>query len=460
MIEKLTQEFPRDSKLDRVIFLNLLATVVLSVLAFGTVEPWSIAIFEINALVVAVLLALRFAIDPDPEWRRLRLALPVFALLIWGGIQMTPIGSPAATATPESAAIGELGAGALSRDPQATREAVMKLLALAIYFSAALLALRDARRRKVVQILLTGFGFLVSVFAIVHRLTSNGKMYWVRPVSDYIAPYGPFGNYNHFAGFIELILPLPLAYVLLARINLEQRLIWLFSVVMMAVAVIFSLSRGGILALGVEVLALLAIATFGRKWVIKDEHGPEAGNAIVILAALAAIAVIALWIGYDRLVERFNATRQGASELSVVTRVEYWRASWRMFLDHPVAGVGLGAFPAVYPNYGRSSAMYERLEQTHNDYLQLLTDAGSIGAALGLWFLFEVARLARRQFRKIRIARSRARAIIIGGYVAVLGLLAHGFTDFNLQITSNALLFLFVLALTTSVSFHTSRETR
>jgi hypothetical protein len=75
-----------------------------------------------------------------------------------------------------------------------------------------------------------------------------------------------------------------------------------------------------------------------------------------------------------------------------------------------------------------------------------------------LWFLAEVLRLARRQFKRIRGARSRSRALIAGGYTGVIGLLIHSLTDFNLQIASNALLFLFVLALATSIRLHTSQR--
>ena len=129
-----------------------------------------------------------------------------------------------------------------------------------------------------------------------------------------------------------------------------------------------------------------------------------------------------------------------------------------MFLDHPITGVGLGAFPTAYPAYGRSSAKNERLEQAHNDYLQLLTDAGLIGGLLGLWFLFELVRVARKQFQTLARARGQDRALVVGGFVAMLGIAVHSFLDFNLQIAANALLFLVVVALATAVDFKSGDE--
>ncbi len=435
----------KGSKLDGVIFADLLATVMLSILAFGTVEPWSIALFELNALLLAILLSIRWVVAPEFDWKALRLALPLLALLLLGLCQIIQFGSTTGSLPSEIFSPVESFPRSLSFDRYSTREATAKLLTLLIYFIAAIHTLRDSRRRWAGFITLTVFGFAVSIFAIAQRLTFNGKMYWVRSVSPYIAPYGPYGNYNHFAGMIELILPLPLAYVLFARINSEQRVVWLFGVVMMAAASILSLSRGGFLVLGIQISVFALIVLLNR--------GAIRGDKIVLASALAAATILTLWIGYEPVVTRFGKMREGASEHSVVTRLEYWRASWRMFLDHPVYGVGLGAFPAIYPSYGRSSAKYERLEQAHNDYLQLLTDAGMIGGAIGLWFLFEITRVGRRQWKNLAKARSADRALVIGGYVAVLGLLIHSLWDFNLQIAANALLFLFVVALATSFSF-------
>ena len=53
---------------------------------------------------------------------------------------------------------------------------------------------------------------------------------------------------------------------------------------------------------------------------------------------------------------------------------------------HPFVGTGLGAFGVIYTRYDSRNGLY-RLEQAHNDYLQILSDAGIIGAILALSFV-------------------------------------------------------------------------
>lgn len=427
-------------KLDSILFINLLLAAVFAPLAYGTVEPWSLALFELNALLLGGLLTVRLAFDSTVAWPAWRLAAPLVALLLLAVLQLLPLRSTAPAADVFQAAQAWR---TLSLDAQATRESAVKLLALLCYFIAALHLLRDTGRRRKLLITLSGLGASLALFAIVQKLTWNGKLYWLRPVSAYVAPFGPYANYNHFAGLMELLWPLPFAYALFMRLEAGQRALWLFAVVLMAAALLFSLSRGGMLALGVQLAALLWLA---RRWQRDEQHKLFSPPVMLGLVALL-IAVLALWVGADRLLWRFQSLGQGAQEYSVVTRLEYWRAAGRMFLDHPLLGVGLGAFPAVYPRYGHSSAKLERLEQTHNDYLQVLTDAGLIGGLLLLWFLFELLRQMRGQWRDLAQQRSQERALWAGGYVALLGIAVHSFLDFNLQIAANALICLLIVAL-------------
>ena len=103
------------------------------------------------------------------------------------------------------------------------------------------------------------FGFLMSIFGILQHLTFNGKLYWLREMHFGGIPFGPYVNRNHFAGFVELILPLALVPLVLGRVRRERwPVVGLFAVVPIG-ALFLSVSRGGIVSFGVE-LAVLALA--------------------------------------------------------------------------------------------------------------------------------------------------------------------------------------------------------
>ncbi|MFN7829075.1 MAG: O-antigen ligase family protein [Acidobacteriota bacterium] len=441
-------------RIEQILLIHLLATAILAVLAFGTVESWSLVIFEINALVMAVMMGLLQLIDDDFQWRRLRFSLPLWALLLWGLIQLAPFGIAAPAggpvdAPPESLSLAQLRLPTISKDPQSTREVVARLLALAIYFTVALQVFRRSAARRLAVRVLAVFGLAISFLAIAQRLTWNGRLYWVRQVSAFVSPFGPYGNYNHFAGMVELLFPLPFAWLIFSRGRGGERILYAIAVVIMVTAAVLSMSRAGMLTIGVQ-LAFFAGAAFLHRR--RQGGGPRLTPLLIVVGAV----LLSLWIGYQPLLRRFGTIQQGASEYSVVTRLTYWRASWRMFLDHPLTGVGLGAFPTVYPSYGSSSSRYERVEQVHNDYLQLLTDgglvAGLIGASALIWLLSTWANSLRADLSR----RADWLTILPGASIAVLGLLIHSLLDFNLQIPANALLFLLIVAL--SVSFTSGRE--
>jgi O-antigen ligase len=437
-------------RIEQVLFIHLLATAIFAVLAFGTVESWSLFIFEINALVMAVMLGLLQLVDDNFEWRRLRFSLPLWALLVWGIVQLVPLGSGAAPGgTPETIPLEQLRLATISKDPQATREVVARLLALAIYFSVALQVFRHTLARHRALTVLSIFGLAISLLAIAQRLTWNGRLYWVRQISAFISPFGPYGNYNHFAGMVELLFPLPFAWLIFARARLEERIINALAVVIMVAAAVLSMSRAGMLSIGLQLLLFGLAIFFSRR------GSGERGLPLPIMIVVAAV-LLSLLIGYRPLQRRFDTIQQGAAEHSVVTRLAYWRASWQMFLDHPLTGVGLGAYPTVYPSYGSSSSRYERVEQVHNDYLQLLTDAGLVGGVIGAVALAWFLRSVRQGLRGQMVRRGEGLPIIIGSSIAVSGLLVHSLLDFNLQIPANSLLFLLIVAL--AVSFQSGRE--
>jgi O-antigen ligase len=126
-------------------------------------------------------------------------------------------------------------------------------------------------------------------------------------------------------------------------------------------------------------------------------------------------------------------------------RAHFWSVTIDMIKSHPVIGTGLGAFGVVYTGYDSRNGMY-RLEQVHNDYLQVLSDGGIVGAVIGLFFIVSLFRMgfARRDSRD-----DFRRGVATGALAGCFAVLIHSFFDFTLHTTANALLFLVLAALAT-----------
>jgi O-antigen ligase len=126
-------------------------------------------------------------------------------------------------------------------------------------------------------------------------------------------------------------------------------------------------------------------------------------------------------------------------------RAHFWSVTVDIIKAHPVIGTGLGAFGVVYTRYDSRNGLF-RLEQAHNDYLQVLSDGGIVGFLIGLFFIVMLFRIgfARRESRD-----DFRHGVSIGALAGCFAVLVHSFFDFTLHTTSNALLFLILAALAT-----------
>jgi len=114
------------------------------------------------------------------------------------------------------------------------------------------------------------------------------------------------------------------------------------------------------------------------------------------------------------------------------------RDSLPMFLEKPLFGWGLGVFPTVYPQY-RSFYTNEFVNQAHNDFLQILVELGVAGLLAFLALLWGVI---HRAIAEIDVWQEDSFSnLSIASMLGLVGLLAHSFTDFNLQVPANALIF-------------------
>jgi O-antigen ligase len=263
---------------------------------------------------------------------------------------------------------------------------------------------------------------------------------------------GTFINRNHFAGYLLMVIPLSVGFLFsrealhrgqsmgwrhrLASLDGKTLLIG-FAVVMMILSLLFSASRMGIVSL---LLSFSLISFLFRD----PQRGHRFSKTSVLIFALAL--VWAAWIGLDAVISRFFSVSEGFEE-----RWKIWVNTFQIFKDFPLFGSGLGTFVQVFPMY-RSFHIRGLVTHAENDFLQLASEVGLVGVGLLLiLFLF----LLYKAISGIRSLshRESGRYIGIGGLVGILALMFHSIAERNIQVPSNAFLYVFILAVVLRVGF-------
>jgi len=394
---------------------GICALLGFAVAAHGGVEDWARAVLETGVGLLFLIWAFRFYFN-EKEQPVLSPLLSPFALFFLVGLGQW---SFRATASPFN-----------------TRIELLLLMASLIFlflFTQAFHTLRDWRGFVWFGM---GLGFAVGVFGILQHLTFNGKLYWFRELRYGGIPFGPYVNRNHFAGLMELLIPLALVPLVLGKVRRERLLVvCLFAVIPIA-AVFLSASRGGIISLCLQFSLLLYLLVRRRGL---------GGHLLAVTGVLLAAIWIVMWLGVGRILQRFSSLQ--SLEVTEGKRAAMRRGAWRIFLDHPLAGTGLGTLQIVYPPY---ETLYDGkiVNHAHNDYLEAFAETGLLGGLCCAWFLAVLLRKFISRFRQIDF--SFAGALPLSGIVACAGFLVHALVDFNFHIPSNLWLFLLMAHLATA----------
>lgn len=424
--------------LDRVIAYGFIALIFFSALAHGTVEPWSELVFVLWIAGLAMLWAIRAVAA-----KRLILYVPQ---TLWPLIAFILLGVAQSFAFKD----GNGYLHSLSSDVEATRSAVLMLACLLVGGLIAANFLTHRERLWRLALVLTFFGVALSTFALMQYFTWNGKFFWFRAAYAE-APFGPFVNRNHFAGYMELLLPWPVI-VMMSRRRWEEKFFYGFAAAWMAMSAVFSQSRGGMISILAQLMFLAAFSPRDSQEYLTEDSARSRLGTFWLRGGAIAVMVLAIaggvsWLGSERVTDRL-AIKQGIeksgtylSALSTYSgnRLELWRDSWALFRAQPLMGAGLGAFETVFPAYNKQNNSGLITSQAHNDYLQVLTDGGIIGGIIALWFLGATGWAIRRG---IRSQEPMMNFYALGCGAGILGLLVHSLFDFNLQLPSHALLFI------------------
>lgn len=403
------------------------AVPMLAAVGYGSADVWALIPLSLFTVLLTSFWAvdsfrtglLRYSAEPAQ--------LPLVGLLMLALVQLSPLRHG--------------GAGSLTFDPFSTSYFAIRLLLLLLFFAGALRFVHGKRAAQRITVAVIVFGAAMAFGGIVMRLVSPDAIYGMRPTPQAI-PFGPFVNQHHFAAFMEMTVGLTLGLMLGGGLKADRRALLLIALSLMLIGVIMTGSRGGFISIA-AVFAFAAAASYARRSRGSDESRTLIRTAAIVAPVLLIAAAAAVFIsGADPLTRGLGVDNAQADITS--GRMHFWSVAWRIFLDHPFVGCGLDAFGVAFTRYDTWNGFF-RIEQAHNDYLQMLADGGVVGFALIAAFIFL---LFRRGVRVLKRSTSPGRrSVAVGALAGCFGVLVHSFFDFPLRTLSNSYFFLLLAAL-------------
>jgi O-Antigen ligase len=475
--------------LGRAVFYGSLLLVALAAVPYGSVEFWWTALFDACVFALGILWALESLLGGGLRLssENVKLLLPPLALVLFSIFQTVPLwrAATAAAATPPRQPI--------SADPFETYTFALRLLALVLLGAIWLRFTTSRRRLTALALTVLCVGAASALFGILRQGAQAEALGFVLPALQRGVGYGQIISRNQFAFMMEMALGLSLGLAASRAGGFAFSLFQLSFALPVGVALILANSRGGILTMLCQLLflSLLAAPAWSRRrdetraaFRGKDETRRDAGSRgkeqsgsrrderqsgssgwrrravslaarlVLAVALLALVSVAVVWVGGERVVGNMSTVGEelGAGEAREAAtrwntrRVDIWRATWEMFKENPVAGVGLGGYWAAIPRYHDASGEYTP-QQAHNDYLELLASGGLVGTAPFAWLVYALLRRAREVLR--RADRFR-RAAAVGALAGLFGVAVHSLFDFGLHLTINAAFFVALVAVATA----------
>lgn len=313
---------------------------------------------------------------------------------------------------------------------------LMLLTYISIYYMASESVNTRKKERTIVYVIIST-AIVISIIGLLKRFELNPFPFWDYldlSQSGYNSITGPYGNRNHMAGFLDMAIPVMMGLFLIRERGIEIRLLMITSAIFLIVIQALTLSRSGwiatISALIFMLVTLLLQKNFHKKGLL---------ITIVVSVVIVGIFVIASTPAINRVVTLI----QHDNEDNMESRVSIWTGTVNLIKKNPLSGTGAGTYAEAHPLYDMPG--YAHLSvYAHNDYLQFIADTGIFIVPVilaALFFLFKAG------FTKLKSKSRQTRGFALGAMAGVLAITIHSFSDFNLHIPANIILFIVLTAI-------------
>lgn len=258
-----------------------------------------------------------------------------------------------------------------------------------------------------------GVGFVLgglSLWALIQTLWVGNGLYGARAM-------GPLADPNILATILGAGL---VAYTGITLASGEKHRKFVLTLLCLVIfsGLIATMSRGGLIATLIGICPLLFTTKISLKRLL-----PALSTAAATALIIPAIAGTSLWSGFIHLIHS-NGT-------SITDRLSLWRASWKMFMDHPWIGSGPGSFGFYYPAYREPMGDQSLGYFAHLDPLQMGVENGILGPVLFYALLVAVLYRTIAAIRSTH-AGSDLRLRIITPFMALLVIAIQAHINFPL----------------------------
>lgn len=471
--------------LERFLVVGVLTLLVWAPLPLASNRAWSSALLVMGVALLVLLLGVL----------QLRVRMPRNPALVPGWILFGVL-------LLAQAWVAVQWAFGLSAHPGETVRYLALGLAYSFLFLLIISLFYTRRRVTLVLSVLVISGLFQAFYGAMMVLSGSEWLFGVAKEHGRGLVTGTFVNRNHLAGYLEMTLAAGIGLMLALRTG--QPLDWRnvlelllgpkarlrLALIVMVIGLVMTHSRGG------NVAFITALLLVGAVFVLRfPEHRWRNGLVLVSIIVIDVL-VISHFFGLERLRERLSGTeisvtlevagpapeaggapatevrstgvdaflrvRPSGEDLRLVFDMNDLRGplfsyTLPLALERTWIGYGAGSFETVF--IARSGpGVGARIDHAHNDYLQFWTEYGLIGVLpLAVFVMGSLGCALRALFDRTSLYRS---GVGFGMAMAIVAILIHSWSDFNLQIPANAATFIAICAIAVLAPLHAARRTR
>jgi len=406
----------------------VLAILGWSVLALGCTRPQDFVVVQWMVVVLLAIWTVRFFINPKHRLLWVPICWPVLAFVAYAIARYC-------TADVEYLA----------------RQELIRILVYAAIFFAVINNLHKQEPSQIVGLTLIFTAMTLGMYAAIQFLTDSDRVWSLvgrfdKMQGSFKRGTATFLNANHLAGYLEMVLPLALAFTLTGRFSHLMKVVLAYASLMIFAGITVTFSRGGWIATGASLAALF-------YWLVRQRDYWKRGMVVlVVFGALVTVTLIKAIHSPNRN-ERFE-------QANVIHDVRFrvWEPALEMWRDHRWFGVGPNHFDYRFRQYRPADHQLQSPPvRVHNDYLNTLVDWGIVGALLVAacwvafyWQAFHGWKFVQRSQNDLGAKRSNKASFVLGGALGLLAILVHSYMDFNMHVPANAILAVTIMALVSS----------